>query len=183
MPNQQLDDAFFKAGTSFDRPIPGQSLTNDPEAPAPFERAPKFTDRTDVLEYYFEQFTDEEMYSSLMDNLEAGVTVMEIVQVLIYQGFQDGLYNPDLMLMIAEPLAYMIAALAERAEVDFIIMEDDDEDDDEEGEEGEQKELPIMNQALKTIEKPQMDEDFPSSIATKLDTVEPPQKRSLLGER
>ena len=38
------------------------------------------------------------------------------------------------MLMIAEPLAYMIAALAERADVDFIVMEDDDEDDDEEGE-------------------------------------------------
>ena len=40
-----------------------------------------------------------------------------------------------------------------------------------------------MNQALRTIEKPQMDEDFPSSVATKLDTVEPPQNRSLLGER
>jgi hypothetical protein len=181
MPNQQLDEAFFKAGTSFESPIPGQSLTNDPDSPAPFEKAPKFTERTEVLEYYFEQFTDEEMYSSLMDNLQAGVTVMEIVQVLIYQGFQEGLYNPDLMLMIAEPLAYMIAALAERADVDFIIMEDDDEDDDEV--KGEQKELPIMNQALKTIEKPQMDEDFPSSIATKLDTVKPPQNRSLLGER
>jgi len=85
--------------------------------------------------------------------------------------------------MIAEPLAYMIAALAERADVDFIVMKDE-EDDDNEGEvTGEQKELPIMNQALQTIEKPQMDEDFPSSVSTKLDKVEPPQNRSLLGER
>jgi len=168
MPNQQIDDAFFRIGTSFDRPIPGQSLTNDPESPAPYERAPKYTDRTEILEYYFEEFTEEGMYGSILDTLESGVSIMEIVQVLVFQGFQEGLYNPDMMLMIAEPLAYMIAALAERADVDFIVMKDE-EDDDNEGE--------------VTGEKPQMDEDFPSSVSTKLDKVEPPQNRSLLGER
>ena len=103
---------------------------------------------------------------------------MEIVQVLIMQGFQDGLYNPDMMLMIAEPLAYMIAALAERADVDFTVMNDDDEKPTEE-----EEELPIMNQAMKSIEKPEMDEDFPAGVAEKLDQVEPPKQRSLLGER
>ena len=114
-----------------------------------------------------------------MDSLEEGVTVMEIVQVLIFQGFQDGLFNPDMMLMVAEPLAYMIAALAERADVDFVIMHDDDEDEDDEDDE----DLPIMNQKLKTIEKPQMDDDFPVELANKLDKVEPPKQRSLLGEK
>ena len=103
---------------------------------------------------------------------------MEIVQVLIMQGFQDGLYNPDMMLMIAEPLAYMIAALAERADVDFTVMNDDDEKPTEE-----EEELPIMNQAMKSIEKPEMDEDFPAGVAEKLDQVEPPKQRSLLGEK
>jgi uncharacterized protein (DUF2344 family) len=94
------------------------------------------------------------------------------------QGFQDGLYNPDMMLMIAEPLAYMIAALAERADVDFTVMNDDDEKPTEE-----EEELPVMNQAMKSIEKPEMDEDFPAGVAEKLDQVEPPKQRSLLGER
>ena len=127
MANQAIDDAFFKAGTSFERRIPGQSLTNDPENPKAFEKPPQYTDRTEVLENYFEMLTEEETYLSIMDSLEEGVTVMEIVQVLIFQGFQDGLFNPDMMLMVAEPLAYMIAALAERADVDFVIMNDDDE--------------------------------------------------------
>ena len=131
MANQAIDDAFFKAGTSFERRIPGQSLTNDPENPKAFEKPPQYTDRTEVLENYFEMLTEEETYLSIMDSLEEGVTVMEIVQVLIFQGFQDGLFNPDMMLMVAEPLAYMIAALAERADVDFVIMNDDDEDEDE----------------------------------------------------
>ena len=56
---------------------------------------------------------------------------MDIVQVLFFQGFQDGLFNPDMMLLVAEPLAYMIAALAERADVDFVIIADDDEDEDD----------------------------------------------------
>jgi len=180
MANQAIDDAFFKAGTSFERRIPGQSLTNDPENPKAFEKPPQYTDRTEVLENYFEMLTEEETYLSIMDSLEEGVTVMEIVQVLIFQGFQDGLFNPDMMLMVAEPLAYMIAALAERADVDFVIMNDDDEDEDEDEED---EDLPIMNQKLKTIEKPQMDDDFPVELANKLDKVEPPKQRSLLGEK
>lgn len=103
---------------------------------------------------------------------------MEIVQVLLMQGFQDGLYNPDMMLMLAEPLAYMIAALAERAGVDFTVMNDEDEKPTTE-----EDELPIMNQAMQSIEKPEMDEDFPTGVAEKLDKVEPPKQRSLLGER
>ena len=182
MANQAIDDAFFKAGTSFERRIPGQSLTNDPENPKAFEKPPQYTDRTEVLENYFEMLTEEETYLSIMDSLEEGVTVMEIVQVLIFQGFQDGLFNPDMMLMVAEPLAYMIAALAERADVDFVIMNDDDEDE-EEDEDEEDEDLPIMNQKLKTIEKPQMDDDFPVELSNKLDKVEPPKQRSLLGEK
>ena len=180
MANQAIDDAFFKAGTSFERRIPGQSLTNDPENPKAFEKPPQYTDRTEVLENYFEMLTEEETYLSIMDSLEEGVTVMEIVQVLIFQGFQDGLFNPDMMLLVAEPLAYMIAALAERADVDFVIMDDDEDDGDED--EGDEN-LPIMNQKLKTIEKPQMDDDFPVELANKLDKVEPPKQRSLLGEK
>jgi hypothetical protein len=180
MANQAIDDAFFKAGTSFERRIPGQSLTNDPENPKAFEKPPQYTDRTEVLENYFEMLTEEETYLSIMDSLEEGVTVMEIVQVLIFQGFQDGLFNPDMMLMVAEPLAYMIAALAERADVDFVIMDDDDEDEDEDEDDAD---LPVLNQKLKTIEKPQMDDDFPVELANKLDKVEPPKQRSLLGEK
>lgn len=176
MSDAQLDQDFFRIGTSFNRPMPGQSLTRSPDEKLPFEGPPKYTNRNDVLEYYFELFTEEENYSAIMDALESGVSVMEVVQVFVMQGFQQGLYNPDMMLMIAEPLAYMIAALAERAEVEFTIMGDEDEKPTQE-----EQELPIMNQKMRTIEKPQMDEDFPAALSEKLDNVKAPA--SLLGER
>ena len=176
MSDVELDQAFFKAGTSFDRPMPGESLTRDPDDRLPFEQPPKFTDRNDALEYHFELFTEEDNYAGIMDALESGVSIMEVVQVFLMQGFRDGLYNPDMMLMLAEPLAYMIAALAERAEVEFTIMNDPDEMPTVE-----ETDLPIMNQAMRTIEKPQMDEDFPADLAGRLENVQAPP--SLLGAR
>jgi len=176
----QLDDAFFKAGTSFKRPLPGQSLTASPDAPRPFEGPPKFTDRTKILEYYFDLLTEEDTYEAVLDTLEAGTSIMEVVQVLLMQGFQEGLYNPDMMLMVAEPVAYMIAALAERAEVEFTIMGDDDEMPQDKDE---VEDLSVMNKTMKSIQKPEMDEDFPVKVAEKLNKVEPPKQRSLLGER
>ncbi len=176
--DQSLDEAFFKAGTSFDRAIPGQSLTDNPEAPRPFEGPPKFTDRNKILEHYFEIFTEEETYEAMLDTLESGMSVMEIVQVFLMQGFQEGLFNPDMMLLVAEPLAYMVAALAERADVDFTIMGDEDEKPVTED-----QEVSIINQKINTINKPQMDEDFPTGLSNKIDKVEPPKQRSLLGEK
>ena len=176
MSDVELDQAFFKAGTSFDRPLPGESLTRDPDDRLPFEQPPKFTDRNDALEYHFELFTEEDNYAGIMEALESGVSIMEVVQVFLMQGFRDGLYNPDMMLMLAEPLAYMIAALAERAEVEFTIMNDPDEMPTVE-----ETDLPIMNQAMRTIEKPEMDEDFPADLAGRLENVQAPP--SLLGAR
>lgn len=176
MSDVELDQAFFKAGTSFDRPMPGESLTRDPDDRLPFEQPPKFTDRNDALEYHFELFTEEDNYAGIMEALESGVSIMEVVQVFLMQGFRDGLYNPDMMLMLAEPLAYMIAALAERAEVEFTIMNDPDEMPTVE-----ETDLPIMNQAMRTIEKPEMDEDFPADLAGRLENVQAPP--SLLGAR
>lgn len=175
MENTELDDAFFKAGTSFNKPIPGQSLMSDPDKPMPFEKAPLYTDRTDVLENFFEMLTEPKVYEGLLDTLETGITVMDVVQTLLYQGFREGDFNPDMMLLVAEPLAYMIAALAERADVDFIISEDDEDDEDDE------EDLPVLSEKLSNIKNPQMDEKFPEELKTKIDNVEAPQKRSLLG--
>ena len=176
MENTELDDAFFKAGTSFNKPIPGQSLMSDPDKPMPFEKAPMYTDRTDVLENFFEMLTEPKVYEGLLDTLETGITVMDVVQTLLYQGFREGDFNPDMMLLVAEPLAYMIAALAERADVDFIISEDDEDDEDED-----EEDLPILSEKMSTIKNPQMDDKFPKELKTKIDNVEAPQKRSLLG--
>ena len=69
------------------------------------------------------------MYVPMMEVLIKGTPVMEITQVLLFEGFRQGKWNPDLFLMLIEPTAYIIMALAERAEVDYIVDREGDEPD------------------------------------------------------
>ena len=157
----EIDKAYRE---KLDRPTPGQSLTNDPENPMPFEKAPEYTDLTTALEYYFATFTEEGTYDRLLEIISGGTPIMEVVQLVLYQGFQEGLFNPDLMLLLAEPLAYMLAAFCEQENIEFVIQDDDEEDMEEE------QSLPMMKQALGQIKEPTPD-------------VVPKQVQSLLAAR
>ena len=46
---------------------------------------------------------------------------MELSQVILFKGFTEGKWNPDLMMLLAEPLAYMLMALAERQGINYTI--------------------------------------------------------------
>lgn len=108
-------------------PVPGQSLTDDPANPAPYEQAPKITDVREGTEYLWDIVTDEDIYPSLMESFQDGVTVLQVVQALLFSEFQKGTFNPDLYLALVEPLAYMLVALTERLDIDVKIDNDEDE--------------------------------------------------------
>ena len=122
------------------RSIPGQSLTNDPENPAPYEKAPEMTNVHEASIYLWDFVTEEETYAALMTAIDNEVPVMHIVQTILFNEFQQGKWNPDLMLMLAEPLAYMLIALAERLDLD-IRVDDEEEEGDVFGVEMEERKL------------------------------------------
>ena len=162
--DEELEIGFNNTMSKLDRPIPGQSLTNDPEAPLPFEQAPAFTDLTEVLEYYFATFTEEGTYENLLDTIGGGTPIMDLVQTILYQGFQNGLYNPDLMMLLVEPLAYMLAAFCEQENVEFEIQDDDDDEmEDTRG-------LPMMREAMKQVEVTDNPDSVPEEIQSLLTT-------------
>ena len=131
-----VEEEYSKIQTSGKRPIPGQSLTNDPETPAPYEQAPKFTSVHAASEYLWDSFIEPDTYISLMQTVSDGVPIMDIAQIILFSEFEKGSWNPDLMMMLFEPVAYMIMALAERVGLEMTIYEGDLEDDDEEEEFG-----------------------------------------------
>ena len=127
-----VQEEYRKIQTSGKRPIPGQSLSNDPENPAPFEKAPVFTSVHAASEYLWESFIEPETYVNLMQTISEGVPLMDIAQMILFAEFQKGSWNPDLMLMLFEPVAYMLMALAERLDLDIVIYEGEDEDAEKE---------------------------------------------------
>ena len=130
---QMLDmDKPVSSAITLNRPIPGQGLTNDPENPYPWERPPEFTELEEGVQYVFGRLIEPEIYTSVMDVIDDGTPLMNITQGILFKGFTEGKWNPDLMMLLAEPTTYMLMALAERADIDFKIYsgeEDDDEND------------------------------------------------------
>ena len=158
----------ISSGTS--RPLAGESLTNDPESPLAFEGTVQFSQKEDALEYLFVLLTEEDTYENLLSMLMDGIPIMHIVKIILYRGFSDGLWNPDMLLILAEPLAYMIMALAERADIDFKIDEDDEE---EVARTQEPKKLQRMDTALQQV-KPTEETELPAGISQRIENVPVP---------
>lgn len=124
-----MDINYANVALTGGRPIPGQSLTTDPSNPAPYEKPPEFTSVHAAARDIFEYLVEPEVYAQTMELLTDGVPLMDVVQVFVFGGFREGKWNPDLMLMLVEPVAYMILALAERAGIDPIIYNGEEEDE------------------------------------------------------
>ena len=180
-----LGDQFRKNSQTMRRSMPGQSLTNDPNNPLPFEQPPRFVDKSDALEFLFASFVEERKYIALMSALKRGISIMDLTKVLLVSGFQDGMWNYDLMLILIEPTAYMIMALAERADIDFVIIdpEEDDEATDEEiyGEPLPDEERYSLDAGRKTkdlnrrVGETMSANTIPSDITERIESIEVPE--------
>jgi hypothetical protein len=110
-------------------PIPGMSLTLDPENPMPHDKPPEFTNLHKSLNYIFENAIEEENYSRFIKLMADGFPLMEIVQTVLFSGFYEGKWNFSLMQLLIEPTAYIFLALCERADIDPTFFRDDLDDD------------------------------------------------------
>jgi len=106
---------------AFNKGVPGQSLTNSPEQPYAWESPPVYTSVPEAATAIFADMTEEENYLSLLRALKSGTSVVDIASAILYRGFQLGQFNPDLMLLLMEPVMYMIMAIAEKAGIGDVL--------------------------------------------------------------
>lgn len=171
-----MDEAYKKVVTGMNRPLPGSSLTV-PLEEASWRKPPEYTSVHKASEFIFEKVTDEAVYMNLMDSIENGVPIMDIVQVLVFQGFNTNKWNPDLMLMLLEPAAYILMALAERAGIDYKIYRGEEEEETSVmGVQLAKEKFDRMKNAKETSKIP--DSVIPQSIQKKIEEL--PQPQSLL---
>lgn len=126
---REITSDFVNNASQMKRSVPGEALSNDPDNPYPFEGQTEFTVQREALEYLFTLVTDEDRYADILIAINNSVPIMELTQVMLFKGFTEGKWNPDLMMLLAEPLAFMLIALAERQGIDYIINNDDDEEE------------------------------------------------------
>jgi len=133
LPFEQHDAAGIDAlAENTGRPIPGQSLTNSPDESYPWDGPPEFTNFKDALEYITDKLLIEENYLPMMQSVSDGVPLSDITTQLLYVGFREGKWNPDLLLLLVEPVMYVLMALAEKADIQYVLYGDEEEDEESE---------------------------------------------------
>ena len=178
--NQEAIDALVNAG----KPIPGQSLTNDPDQRYPWESPPEYTDYKQALNFIADQLLDKEVYVPMMKGIGAGVPITDITLQMLQAGFEQGKWNPDLLMMLIEPTVYTLMALAEKANIQYRINGDEEEDMDEDDE----KDIQMMKQKnLQELVKTKVSQEskvpsgvVPREILQQIDNMKMP--KSLLSK-
>lgn len=108
--------------------IPGQSLTNDPDKPYAWETPPEFTNPHEAIDYILVTLLEPETIKNISKSLTAGASLIDITNVLLYSGFTGGKWTPDLMILLMEPTIYILMAIAERLDVEYLIDNEDEDD-------------------------------------------------------
>ena len=96
-----------------------------------WERPPQFTDPDDCMENVYLELTSDEALPELVNMINDGIPLDEIAQVVLYRGYTQGLWNPDLMLLLIEPTIYLLIAIADYADIkDYVLYEGEEDDPD-----------------------------------------------------
>ena len=113
----------------FNAPIPGESLTTSSDMQKAWERPPKYTEEDDCMEAIYMELTASGNLIRVVDMINDGTPLDEMAQVILYKGYTEGLWTPDLMLMLIEPTIYLLISIADYADInDYILYDGEDTD-------------------------------------------------------
>ena len=159
--------------------VPGQSLTNSPDDKYKWESPPEFTNHKEASLYVFSVLTTPETVPNLLESVANGVGVIDLASIVLYSGFLEGKWNPDLMALLMEPTMYMIMALAEKANIKYVVDSGDDEQEPEITSEQQEKSFKKGLTALEEIKKETVTkinpQAIPVEIREKLETIKLPK--------
>tara|TARA_A100001011_G_C13968709_1_gene698345 strand:+ start:43 stop:540 length:498 start_codon:yes stop_codon:yes gene_type:complete len=116
-----MDEEKQGVGNPFDAPVPGQSLTDTP-GNYPWEHPPQFTDPEEATEFIWQTLHTEEFMEQVIGMLDAGVPIEAITRVIVFGGFVEGKFTPDVGFLITEPVMKMLMAIGVRAGLNNIRM-------------------------------------------------------------
>ena len=94
----------------FDAPVPGQGLTDKP-GNYPWEHPPQYTDTMEASEYIWDRMTQPLFVKQIIAMLDAGIPVEAIARIVVFSGFSEGKWTPDVGFMLAETVVKMVATI------------------------------------------------------------------------
>jgi hypothetical protein len=108
----------------FDAPIPGQSLTGELGS-KPWEQPPKYNTVEEALDFYLPRLSNGDLLTPLLDELEEGIPVVSLVNIIQSGGTMQGLHTIDIGLLISPVLVEFIAAQADARDIKYTLGTED----------------------------------------------------------
>lgn len=102
------------------KPIPGISLTGEP-GNAPWEQPPKFTTIDEVIDFYSDRITDEEVLPNLIETIQGNVPLMTIADGMIRMGIMEGMHTIDAGMLVKPVLIELLISMAEIYDIKYVI--------------------------------------------------------------
>ena len=169
MAEKLKENQFDEVGVNpFNAPIPGESLTSPSDMPKSWERPPQITDKEIAMENVYMEVTAPENLGKLINLIDDGIPLADIAQVILYRGYTQGIFNPDLMMLLAEPTIYLLIAIADYADITDYVLYDGEEDDPESEIHGDDEEPIDIEADGESVRKDKFEEPKAESLGESL---------------
>lgn len=110
----------LRKSNPFDAPIPGQSLTDTPKN-YPWENPPRYAKVEDAgLHILRKLTTDKNVMERVAFLLKTGISVESLTKTIIFSGFVEGAFSPDVGLLLTPRVSKMIFAIGKGAGIQKI---------------------------------------------------------------
>lgn len=139
-------------------PIPGQSLTDDPNN-FPWERPPEISDPDEAVVYHLDRLSEKKRVNSILFLLEYGFPVDVLARSILTAAVGTGIHTIDVSLLIAPVIEEEISYKGKTAGIKVKDTFSDDETDDE-LQEKQLRELVLKKLSSKEIKTDKGDENF-----------------------
>ena len=103
-----------------DAPIPGQSLTAEPKS-RPWRRPYQFATVDEAVEFYMPQFADDTFVTLLTEQIENGIPLTTISEILTTANVMEGRHSIDVAVLVSPVLIEAMQFVAETAGVKPVI--------------------------------------------------------------
>jgi hypothetical protein len=107
-----IDSKFITA------PIPGSSLTGEP-GNYPWENPPQFSKIEEVIDFYTERMTDDEVEAAIVSALDTGVSVEAMAEQILSSGVMNGVHTYDISVLVTPVINEMIMYIGDINQISY----------------------------------------------------------------
>lgn len=103
---------------SFDRPIPGQSLTAELGS-RPWQQPYELTDVEETAEYYIAQIANDKFSKALIHTMKTGVPLTTIANSMQLVGVMEGKHSVDVGILVLPVIMETMMLIGDSANVEY----------------------------------------------------------------